>query len=87
VGRLERRTALDTDIAHEVEILEAVIRRAACPAHLVGHSFGGLVALAVALRGQVPLLSLVIIEAAAPGMLRCMGELRHYRAFRDMTDS
>jgi pimeloyl-ACP methyl ester carboxylesterase len=86
-GTAERRTALDTDIAHEVEILEAVIRRAARPVHLVGHSFGGPVALADALRGQAPLPSLVIIEAAAPGILRCMGELWHYRAFRDMTDS
>src|SRR5450631_4360397 len=41
-GTIERRTALDADIAHESEALEAVIRRAACPVHLVGHSFGGL---------------------------------------------
>src|SRR5215469_17525154 len=43
----ERRTQLDADIAHEAEILEAVIRRAGSPVHLVGHSFGGLVSLAV----------------------------------------
>jgi pimeloyl-ACP methyl ester carboxylesterase len=86
-GTAERRTALDADISHEAEILEAVVRRAACPVHLVGHSFGGLVALAVALRKQVPLLSLVIIEAPAPELLRCMGEHQHYRAFRKMTDA
>jgi pimeloyl-ACP methyl ester carboxylesterase len=86
-GTTERRTTLDADISHEAEILEAVVRRAAGPVHLVGHSFGGLAALAVALRNQVPLLSLVIIEAPGSGLLRCMGEHRHYRAFREMTDT
>jgi pimeloyl-ACP methyl ester carboxylesterase len=86
-GTAERRTALDADISHEAEILESVIRRAACPVHLVGHSFGGLVALAVALRYQVPLLSLAIVEAPAAVLLRHMGERRHYHAFREMTDA
>jgi pimeloyl-ACP methyl ester carboxylesterase len=82
----ERRTAPDADISHEAEMLEAVIRRASCPVHLVGHSFGGLVALAVALRNRVKLLSLVIIEAPAVGLLRSLGKHQHYRAFREMTD-
>jgi pimeloyl-ACP methyl ester carboxylesterase len=86
-GTAERRTALDADISHEAEMLEAVIRRASCPVHLVGHSFGGLVALAVALRNRVKLLSLAIIEAPAAGLLRSLGEHQHYRAFREMTDS
>ena len=85
-GTRERRSADDTDIAHEAEILEAVIRRAGCPVHLVGHSFGGLSALAVALRGRAPLLSLTIAEAPAPEILRQMGEYRHYLAFRKMSD-
>lgn len=85
-GTRERRTAADTDIAHEAEVLEAVIRRAACPAHLVGHSFGGLSALAVALRRRVPLLSLSIAEAPALEILRHMGEYRHYLAFRKMSE-
>ena len=86
-GTAERRTALDADIAHEAEALEAVIRRAACPVHLVGHSFGGLAALAVALRKRVPLLSLTIAEAPAAEILGPMGEYRHYLAFRNMTDA
>ena len=86
-GTVERRTALDADIAHEAEVLEAVIRRAACPVHLVGHSFGGLSALAVALRKRVRLLSLTIAEAPAPEILRTMGEYRHYLAFREMTEA
>jgi pimeloyl-ACP methyl ester carboxylesterase len=86
-GTAERRTAFNADISHEAEILESVIRRAACPVHLVGHSFGGLIALAVALRNRVPLLSLMVIEAPAPEVLRHMGEHKHYRAIREMTDA
>jgi pimeloyl-ACP methyl ester carboxylesterase len=86
-GTAERRTAGDTDISHEAEAVEAVIRRAACPVHLVGHSFGGLTALAVALRRRVPLLSLTIAEAPAAEILRPLGEYRHYLAFRNMTDN
>jgi pimeloyl-ACP methyl ester carboxylesterase len=82
----ERRTADDTAIAHEAECLEAVVRRAGSEAHLVGHSFGGLVAAAVAVRGQVPLASLTIIEAPAAELLREAGETAHYAAFREMTD-
>jgi pimeloyl-ACP methyl ester carboxylesterase len=83
----ESRTTEDADISHQAETLEAVVRRAGCPVHLIGHSFGGLSALAVALRNRVPLRSLVIIEAPAPELLRHMGERRHYQAFREMTDA
>jgi pimeloyl-ACP methyl ester carboxylesterase len=51
------------------------------------HSFGGLVALAVALRNRVRLASLVIIEAPAVELLRESGEQQHYRAFRRMTET
>ena len=66
--------------------LESVVRRAAGPVHLVGHSFGGLAALAVALRNKVPLRSLAILEAPAAEALRHAEEHHHYRAFREMTD-
>jgi pimeloyl-ACP methyl ester carboxylesterase len=85
-GTAERRTLVDSDIRHEAEILESVVRHAACPVHLVGHSFGGLSALAVALRNRVPLLSLAILEAPAPELLRQMEEYSQYRSFREMTD-
>jgi pimeloyl-ACP methyl ester carboxylesterase len=83
----ERRTVGDTGINHEADILEAVVLRAGGPVHLVGHSFGGLTALAVALRHRVPLLSLVIIEAPAPDVLRQAADHRHCRAIRDMTQA
>ena len=86
-GTAERRTAQDPCISHEAEMLEAVIRKAGGPVHLVGHSFGGLVALAVAFRDLVPLASLTIVEAPAAELLRECNEDRHYRAFRQMTES
>jgi pimeloyl-ACP methyl ester carboxylesterase len=86
-GTAERRTAQDPSISHEAEILESVIRKAGGPVHLVGHSFGGLVALAVAVRNQVALASLSIVEAPAVELLRECGEHRHYGAFRQMTES
>jgi pimeloyl-ACP methyl ester carboxylesterase len=84
-GTAERRTPDDTDIAYEREILETVIRRTGDPVHLVGHSFGGLIALAVALRGRVPLLSLTIAEAPAVHILKETGEQQHYDTFRNMS--
>jgi len=82
----ERRTAGDPDISREAEILESVIRKADGRVHRVGHPFGGLVALAVALLTRVSLASLVILEAPAPEVLRGCSEHKHYRAFRQMTE-
>src|ERR1700730_2426345 len=84
-GTVERRTASDPDISHEAEMLEAVVRRAGSRVHLVGHSFGGLAALAVALRKRVRLASLVILEAPGPEILRDRGEHEQYCALRQMT--
>jgi pimeloyl-ACP methyl ester carboxylesterase len=85
-GTPERRTLRDPSIWHEVDIVERVVRKAGGPVHLVGHSFGGLVAIAVALRNRVPLASLAVIEAPAAELLRDNGDRQHYRAFRHMTD-
>lgn len=84
-GTAERRSTGDASILHEAEMLEAVIRRTGSRVHLVGHSFGALVALAVTRRKRVPLASLVIVEAPAAELLRGCGEVEHYRAFRQMT--
>jgi len=84
-GTVERRTPQDAGLWREAEIVEAVIRRAGGPVHLVGHSFGGLVALAVAQRGQVPIASLAVLEAPAAEILRDRCELAHYDEFRRMS--
>ncbi len=81
----ERRTADNADISLEAEMIETVIRRAGAPVHLVGHSFGGLSGVAVALRHPQLLRSLTILEAPAPEILRHAGEDAHYDAFRTMT--
>lgn len=82
----ERRSTRDASIWHEADVLEEVIRKAGGPVHLIGHSFGGLVALAVALRNRVSLKSLLVIEAPAVDLLRQNGDHAHYRAVRRMTE-
>lgn len=86
-GTAERRSAQDPSIDHEAEIVEAVIARAGGNVHLVGHSFGGLISLAVALRHRVGLKSLTIVEAPAVEILRQRGEHEHYRGFQNMTEA
>ena len=73
-GTSERRTVETADMAHEAEIVEEVVRRATGPIHLVGHSFGGTAALAVALRNRMPLVSLTVLEPIVPELLRHLGE-------------
>lgn len=85
-GTAERRDPRAPSIGPEVEVIEAVIRRAGGPVHLVGHSFGGTVAIATALRGQVPVASLSVIEAPLAPLLRECGEKALFADFRQMTD-
>lgn len=85
----ERRLEHNPSVELEAEILERVIGKASAGAdvHLVGHSFGGAVALVVAVRRRVPIASLTIFEAPVPSLLGHCGEDVHYRAFCDMTDA
>jgi pimeloyl-ACP methyl ester carboxylesterase len=57
-------------LAHEAEIVRALLQRAGGAAHLVGHSYGGAVALHAALRHSASVLSLALIEPAAFHLLR-----------------
>lgn len=82
----ERRTDGDSSVLREAEMLETVIARAGRDVHLVGHSFGGVVALFVAMRKRVYIASLTVLEAPLPSLLSHCREDAHYRAFRDMTD-
>jgi pimeloyl-ACP methyl ester carboxylesterase len=92
-GTHERRVGEDCSISYEVEVLERVVRTAAAPVHLVGHSFGGLVAIALVLKNlarasPLPLASLTVLEAPALTLLREAGEDRHhYKSFQDMTQN
>jgi pimeloyl-ACP methyl ester carboxylesterase len=62
-------------LAHEAEIVHALLERIGEPAHLVGHSYGGAVALHVArLRGEL-LHSLTAIEPVAFHLLKDRAEI------------
>jgi pimeloyl-ACP methyl ester carboxylesterase len=83
----ERRSDSDPSVLLEAEALESVIEQSGGAVHLVGHSFGGAVALIVAMRKRVRLKSLTVLEAPLPSLLASCGEIDHCRAFRAMTDA
>jgi len=86
-GTEERRTADDFSINLEVEVVEAVIRRANSAVHLVGHSYGGVVCLALALRRATPLAILTVIEATTVNLLRQCGEPALYEQVRAISEA
>lgn len=57
-------------LAHEAQIVRAMLARAGAPAHLVGHSYGGAVALHVAREDGASLRSLTLVEPVAFHLLR-----------------
>lgn len=67
---IETRTHEDFDMRHEVRIVEAAARRAGGKLHLVGHSFGGTVALAAALGGTIDVASVSVFEANPLALLK-----------------
>src|SRR5262249_32187259 len=86
-GTAERRPAGDPSIAYLAAVVESVVRQAGEPVHLVGHSFRGLVSLAVALRKGVRLASIAMLEPPGIELLLERGEDEHYRAFGRMTEA
>ncbi|MGF1611417.1 MAG: alpha/beta fold hydrolase [Kiloniellales bacterium] len=52
-------------LAHEAQIAETLIERCAEPVHLIGHSYGGAVALKLAAEQPAKLRSLTLIEPVA----------------------
>jgi len=85
-GTEEVRTKENTSAEITAELVEAVIARAAAPVHLVGHSYGGVVAASVALRKHAKLSSLTLIEANMSDPLRQNGDLALYEAVKNMSD-
>jgi pimeloyl-ACP methyl ester carboxylesterase len=70
----------------EAELVRAVIAHVDEPVHLVGHSYGGGVALRLAVQSPEMLRSLVLLEPIAPSVLTHAGEdelVRGYRAFAE----
>lgn len=83
----EFRTLENTSADVLAEVVEAVIERTGVPVHLAGHSWGGVVATAVALRGKVKLKSLILVEANMCDLLRQAGDHALYDAARGMSDA
>lgn len=59
----------------ELTVIEAAVRRFTDrPIHLVGHSYGGVVALAQALKGSLPVSRLTLFEPVATWVLDAVGD-------------
>ena len=69
----ETRSTTDFDMSHETRVIGAVAAEIGKPVHLVGHSFGGTVALAAALAGVIDVLSIATFEANPLDLLRSAG--------------
>lgn len=82
----ERRRPGGTHIDDEVDVLEAVLKRADAPVHLIAHSFGASVALALAARRNPKLLSMTLLEPTAFNLLDLGGESALNQEVHAMTD-
>ena len=86
LGGAATRASLDEDVA----IAEAALATAGAPAHLVGHSYGGAVALLAAVRNPRAVASLVMYEPVPFWLLRRdaggagPGSERSARAWREV---
>jgi len=81
----ETRTSADLGMAHEVRVIAAAAARIAAPIHLVGHSFGGTVALAAALAGVAEIRSIATFEANPLMLIREHGTEALYESTRAMS--
>ena len=86
-GTAETRRFDDHDMDHEIAVIEAAARRIGEPIHLVGHSFGGTVALATALKGRLDVLSLATFEANPLNLMRESGAHDLYASVRRTSDA
>jgi pimeloyl-ACP methyl ester carboxylesterase len=73
-------------LAHEAEIAGALLQWAGGRVHLVGHSYGGAVALQMALRWPASVRSLALIEPAAFHLLR-EGDHADVEALAELTEA
>lgn len=57
------------DLSEDVDVIEALVERLGEPAHVVGHSYGGLLALKLARRNPSRIRSLTVYDPVAFGVL------------------
>ena len=71
----------------EVDIVVSVLQHLKLdPIHLVAHSFGGVVAVAVALSGKVPLRAMTLFEPVLTGILEVTGRDKDAQAVDQFCD-
>lgn len=76
----------EPDVGYASELVEALIRHVGPPAVLVGHSYGGVVALAVALRGNVAIRALTLFEPVVLKILTIADESAAYDTAKAVFD-
>ncbi len=81
----ERRPFGNSTMQQQTEVIDRILERIGEPAHVVGHSFGGLAALAHAIEGAIKPASLMLVEANPLGLLKTSGESDLYAMFGAMT--
>lgn len=81
----ERRPLGNATMRQQTEVIDCVLDRIGEPTHVVGHSFGGLAALAHAVEGTIKPASLMLVEANPFGLLKVAGEASLYSMFGAMT--
>ncbi len=74
-------------VGYAAELIEALILEVGAPAVVAGHSYGGVVALAVALRGRVSVGALALFEPVAVPILAMAGETETFTAAKAIFDS
>jgi pimeloyl-ACP methyl ester carboxylesterase len=72
-------------MAQQVDHIDQINDGIGTSPHVVGHSYGGLSAIAHALTGRHRPTSLLLVEANPLGLLRASGNLEHYAMFASMT--
>lgn len=68
----------------EARLVQAVIEEVGPPVHLVGHSYGGGIALRYILNSGSKVKSLTLVEPTAMSVLKHAGELLLFEEFRGM---
>lgn len=81
----ERRPLGNSTMTQQTAIIDRILERIGTPAHVVGHSFGGLAALAHALEGTIKPASLFLVEANPFAVLRTAGQGDLHEMFGTMT--
>lgn len=83
----ETRSLDDLGMDHQLRILQAVADKIREPFHLVGHSFGGAIALASALPATLDILSIATFEANPLGMIAQGGNDALFDETREMSQA